>query len=143
MDGQVEPPMPVWMTVNFDRAPDTPANTKAKNKDPATYTLEPGETCNLTLTSRVETMELAKRLNEHAITLDDILILRVLGGRDHFLPVSGKFVQSGLDKTIDRFMQIPEAGMRRLQNQKPDGSGSGSGSSKSGKFPFAVNTGFF
>jgi phosphatidylinositol-bisphosphatase len=142
-DGQLEPPMPIWVGVEFDREADTPSKPKAKIKDPATYTLEPGDTCNLTFTSRVETMELVKRLNENLINLDDILILRVIGGRDHFLPVSGKFIQSGLEKTIDKFMQIPEAGIRRLQNQKPDGSGSSSNSGKSGKFAFPSSAGFF
>ena len=66
-----------------------------KSKDPPTYTLEPGDACNLDLGIRVEMGDLAEDLNEGSAKLDDILILRVQNGRDHFLAVSGKWVHSG------------------------------------------------
>ncbi|KAF2430396.1 DNase I-like protein, partial [Tothia fuscella] len=116
-NGQVEPPVPIWIGVEFDRDPDIAANSKSKSKEPVTYTLQPGDACNITLTSRVDTMELARRLTDKSEILDDILILRVMGGRDHFMPVFGKFIQSGFEKTIEKVMQLPETSIRRLQNQ--------------------------
>jgi phosphatidylinositol-bisphosphatase len=125
--GEPEPPMPVWLTAEFDRDPDAKDKSKSKAKTAATYTLEPGEACNVKLTARVEAMELVKRLNNGTCKLDDVLILSVNGGKDDFLPVSGRWVMSGLDKSIEKLMKIPEAGIRKLQNQNPDGSGSSSG----------------
>jgi phosphatidylinositol-bisphosphatase len=132
--GDPEPPMPVWLTATFDREPDARDKAKSKARDPATYTLEPGDACNVKLTARVEAMELVKRLNDGSYKLDDVLILRVNGGKDDFLPVSGRWVMSGLDKSIEKLMKIPEAGIRKLQNQNPDGSGSSSGSGWAGRW---------
>jgi phosphatidylinositol-bisphosphatase len=125
--GEQEAPMPVWLTAHFDREPDVRERSKSKIRDPATYTLEPGDACNVKLTARVEAMELVKRLNDGSCKLDDVLILRVNGGKDDFLPVSGRWMMSGLDKSIEKLMKIPEASIRKLQNQNPDGSGSSSG----------------
>jgi phosphatidylinositol-bisphosphatase len=124
--GEPEPPMPVWITVGFDRPPDSKSQSKFRARDPAssTYTLEPGDACNVTLTARVEAMELVKRLNDSSFKLDDVLILRVNGGKDDFLPVYARWVMSGLDKSIEKLMKLPEAGIRKLQNQNPDSSGS-------------------
>jgi phosphatidylinositol-bisphosphatase len=125
--GEPEAPMPIWLTAHFDRDPDPREKLKFKAREPPTYTLEPGDACNVRLTARVEAMELVKRLNDGSVKLDDVLILRVNGGKDDFLTVSGRWVMSGLDKSIEKLMKIPEAGIRKLQNQNPDGSGSSSG----------------
>lgn len=121
--GQEESPHPAWLTINWDRDPDV--NNK-KNKNPPTYTLEPGDACNLDLGVRVEMTDFAKDLNEGSTKLDDNLILRVQNGRDHFLPISGKWVRSGLERSINKLDKIAEEGIRNLQNQKPEGSEAGS-----------------
>jgi phosphatidylinositol-bisphosphatase len=132
--GEPEAPMPIWLTANFDREPDAKEKIKFKGREPAAYTLEPGDACNVKLTARVEAMELVKRLNDGSVKLDDVLILRVNGGKDDFLTVSGRWVMSGLDKSIEKLMKIPEAGIRKLQNQNPDGSGSSSSGGWGGRW---------
>jgi len=133
-NGEMVMPMPIWLSASFDRDPDPKGpKSKSKNKDPASYTLEPGDTCNVTLTACVAAMELIKRLNDGAVGLDDILVLRVNGGKDDFLPVTGKWIQSGLEKSVEKLRNMGlEAGIRKLQHQKPDGSGSSSNSGRSG-----------
>lgn len=118
---QVQGPHPIWLSVHWDREPDP--RTK-KSKEPPSYTLEPGDACIIELTVRIEIAELIKSLNEGTTKLDDILILRVKGGRDHFLPVQGKWVHSGLERASDKMKGLAEDSIRRLQHQRPEGSSS-------------------
>jgi inositol polyphosphate 5-phosphatase INPP5B/F len=116
-----EGPTPPWLTVRFDRDPDQ-KEKKSKNTEPPSYTLEPGDTCNIEFVAMVDSHQLAHDLNDDVIKLDDVLILRVQNGRDHFLPMSGRWQRSSLDRSIDKIKHIPEEGMRKLQQQKLTGS---------------------
>jgi len=119
MDDQVQSPHPVWLSVHWDREPDS---RPKRSKDQLSYTLEPGEACNVDLTVQVEVVELIKSLDEGTAKLDDILILRVQDGRDHFLPVQAKWVHSGLERAADKLKGLAEGSIRKLQSQKPEGS---------------------
>ncbi|KAF2095074.1 DNase I-like protein [Rhizodiscina lignyota] len=127
--GQIEGPMPIWLSAKFDREADSDSSaskdTKLTSNSPnLRFTLDPGDATTVTLLLRVEVMELVKSLNEGIASLDDILVLRVEDGRDHFLPVRAKWLHSSLGRSIDKLIRIPEGGVRRLQGQKPN-SGSG------------------
>lgn len=126
-----EGPAPPWLVINFDREAD-PKDKKSKGKEPPTYTIEPGDACTIEFIARVEAIDLADALGDGMVTLDDVLILRVQNGRDHFLPVQARWVRSSLDRSIDKLKRIPEDGLRKLQSQKP----SSSGSPKSGRSLF-------
>ncbi|KIW09400.1 uncharacterized protein PV09_00294 [Verruconis gallopava] len=124
---ELEAPSPVWLSIEWDREPDSvdpksPRSNKKGPLPPPMYTLDPGDACNVTLTVRVEALELVGRLNEGGAKLDDILILRVKDGRDHFLPVTARWVQHGLDKTISKMTSLSESAIRKLQHQEPDAS---------------------
>ena len=67
-------------------------------------------------------MDLVKALNEGLRSLDDILVLRVEGGRDHFIPVKANWLNTSLGRSIDKLIRIPEGGIRRLQKQRPGSS---------------------
>ncbi|KAK4570086.1 hypothetical protein LTR86_003056 [Recurvomyces mirabilis] len=84
-------------------------------------TLEPGETAGVELEVRIFDMHTMHDLNEGLQELDDILVLRVEGGRDHFIPVRGKWLENTLGRSINRLVKIPEGGIRKLQGQKPGG----------------------
>ncbi|KAJ9642939.1 hypothetical protein H2199_004461 [Coniosporium tulheliwenetii] len=119
--GQSGGPTPSYLKVEFDREPDA----KTKDHDFAAqdaYTLEPGEAVNVTLTLQVKDVQLIRDLNSGAKTLDDILVLRVKDGRDHFLPIHGKWLETSFGRSIDKLIRIPEGGIRRLQHQKPKSS---------------------
>lgn len=94
--------------------------------------LEPGETCNVQLSMRIFDMNLVQELNEGFKSLDDILVLRVEGGRDHFIPLRGHWQDSSLGRGIDKLIRIPEGGIRKLQHQRPESSRK-SGSSSDGQ----------
>jgi hypothetical protein len=116
-----EGPTPPWLTVRFDRDPDQ-KDKKSKNTESPTYTLEPGDTCNIEFIAAVDSHSLAHDLDDEVVKLDDVLILRVKNGRDHFLPVVGKWQRSSIERSLDKIKHIPEDGFRKLQQQKPIGS---------------------
>jgi inositol polyphosphate 5-phosphatase INPP5B/F len=113
-----EGPTPPWLTIRFDREPDQ-KDKKNKTKEPPSYTLEPGDTCNVELVALVDDHELARDLDDEIVKLDEVLILRVQNGRDHFIPVQGKWMKSSLDRSMDKIKHFPEDQIRKLQLQKP------------------------
>jgi len=112
---------PPWLTVEFDRQSD---NDNANSRALREYTLEPGDAVNVELTLRVDDIEQVRALNKHHERIEDILVLRVHNGRDHFIPVRATWLQSSFGRSIDKLIRIPEGGVRRLQHQRPSGSGS-------------------
>jgi len=85
------------------------------------YALDPGDACSVDLVASVQSMDLVHALNEGQL-LEDVLILRVRDGRDHFLPVRGVWKHSSHGRTLDAIIRIPEGGFRKLQHQQPHGS---------------------
>ena len=78
-------------------------------------------------------MTVARELNEGLRSLDDILLIRVDGGRDHFVPVRARWSNTSLGHSIDRLIRIPEGGIRRLQSQKLKDKGKVKGTPSSGR----------
>lgn len=116
-----------WLSVNLD-IPSEKTNDTSKSGDDVwdhdvdcVFKLEPGETANVNLVSHVKDKDVVRRFNDGE-TMEDILILRVKDGRDHFLPVRGQWQQSVHGRTLDRLIRLPEGGVRALQNQRPEGS---------------------
>ncbi|MCJ1386037.1 hypothetical protein MMC17_009162 [Xylographa soralifera] len=115
---------PPWLSIKFDRASDN------LNRNPNAlreYTLEPGDTTGVNLTVQITDIEQVRSLNEGRSNIEDVLVLRVQNGRDHFLPLRGLWLQSSLGRSLEKLTRIPEGGVRRLQHQKPDGSSHSSG----------------
>ncbi|CAI6333856.1 unnamed protein product [Periconia digitata] len=110
---------PPWLTVQFDRDPDADSKTPAGNFNQQ-FTLEPADVCNVELKLKVDNLSLVQGLNEGTSSLDEVLVIRVDEGRDHFLPIRGNWQQSILSRTVDKLVKIPEGGVRKLQGQKPD-----------------------
>ena len=136
--GQVAGVAPPWLKLKVDGT-DVDSSTTAT----VPVFIEPGDTVPVELEMRIFHMSLVHALNEGVNALDDILVLRVEGGRDHFIPVRAKWLDTSLGRSIDKLIRIPEGGIRRLQNQRPDSSQS-RGNSKSrdgsrGSSPGLVN----
>jgi len=112
--------LPHWLTARFDRPSD---NVKPGSSSLHEYTLEPGDALNVELTIRIQDIDQVRNMNEGSSNIEDVLVLRVHGGRDHFLPVRGTWLQSSFGRSLDKLIRIPEGGVRRLQHQQPDKSG--------------------
>jgi phosphatidylinositol-bisphosphatase len=120
-EDQASGPFPPWVSVSFDREPDAVPGMPTANMHQQ-FTLEPADVLNAELKLKVDSVQLVQQLNEGTASLDDILVLRVQGGRDHFLPIRAHWQQSSLSRTIDKLIKIPEGGIRKLQHQEPDSS---------------------
>ncbi|KAK5115901.1 hypothetical protein LTR62_000357 [Meristemomyces frigidus] len=118
---------PKWINLKLADMP-----SASSSKASQSVTLEPGDTASAELEVRIFDMHTMHALNEGLQELDDILVLRVEGGRDHFIPVKGCWLENTLGKSINRLVKIPEGGIRKLQRQKPGGSSSRSKSVREG-----------
>ena len=111
---------PPWLTLGIR---DVVPKGRPEEDVPHTYILQPGETCPVELIAGVHDLNLVRDLNDGQ-TLEDVLVLRVKDGRDHFVPVRGLWKTSAHGWTLDKLSRIPEGGVRLLQRQKPQGQGS-------------------
>ncbi|RAL60781.1 hypothetical protein DID88_009886 [Monilinia fructigena] len=104
---------PPWLSVcfaGFSMDEDDRALKELKRE----ITLEPGDTINATLEVLVDDFSSVKSLNNGEVLLEDVLVLRVTDGRDHFVPIKGNWLQSCLGRSIDELIHIPEGGVRVL-----------------------------
>jgi len=109
---------PRWLTLTVRHAV---FKGKPEEDVPQTYILQPGESCTVEAVAGVHDLNLARDLN-NGQTLEDIVVLRVKDGRDHFIPVRGLWKTSAHGWTLDKLSRIPEGGVRLLQRQRPQGS---------------------
>ena len=114
-DDQASGIAPGWLNMKLNDIPLTSSSSAT-----VPVTLEPGETAVVELEIQVTDTKLVHDLNEALSVLDDVLVLRVEGGRDHFIPVRAKWLETILGRSIDKLIRIPEGGIRKLQNQRPD-----------------------
>ncbi|KAF2823992.1 DNase I-like protein [Ophiobolus disseminans] len=120
VDHEQDPgPFPSWLSVTFDREADKPDRPKPDDVHER-YTLEPAGVINAELKLKIESVSTVRDLNDSANTLDEVLVIRVENGRDHFLPLRAHWLPSTLARTVDKLVKIPEGGIRKLQNQIPD-----------------------
>ncbi|KAI4214075.1 MAG: hypothetical protein LQ351_003479 [Letrouitia transgressa] len=86
---KIEAIAPSWLSIHFNRRPDNPGS-----KD---YTLLPGESVNISLTIHVTSIPHVRELNakpESTRALDEVLILHVDNGMDHYVSVWGNWEHS-------------------------------------------------
>ena len=83
-------------------------------------TLQPGDTVNAMLELFVDDITLVKSLNK-GLQLDDVLVLRVTDGRDHFIPIRGIWLQSCFARSVDDLIRIPRGGVRALRPPRKGG----------------------
>ncbi|TVY54453.1 Type II inositol 1,4,5-trisphosphate 5-phosphatase, partial [Lachnellula suecica] len=104
---------PPWLSVQFVGS-DTDEDERIAKELKREVTLEPGDAVNATLELFVDDITQVKALNEGTSQLEDILVLRVTDGRDHFLPVRATWLQSCFGRSIDELIRVPEGGVRAL-----------------------------
>jgi phosphatidylinositol-bisphosphatase len=94
---------PPWLEVQVQTETDTASKE---------YTLQPGETADIRLTIEILDFELVVQLNASTAKIDDVLVLRVRDGRDHFIPIHGKWMLSSFCRTLGDLIQVGEGGIR-------------------------------
>lgn len=77
-------------------------------------TLEPGETVIAALEIIVDEISQATILNGGRAKLEEVLVLRVADGRDHFIPVRASWVPTCIGRSMDELIRVPDGGIRAL-----------------------------
>jgi hypothetical protein len=77
-------------------------------------TLHPGELTTIEVIAFVRDIDLARLLNDGKLKLEEVLVLRVTNGRDHFIPVYGKWLSTCFGRSLEELTVMPEAGARTL-----------------------------
>jgi inositol polyphosphate 5-phosphatase INPP5B/F len=95
-----------WLSTSFHRGGGDTIDV-GKN-----ITLEPGETVACLLEVFVGQLSLARLLNDGQTSLDDVLVLRVEEGRDHFIPVRGSWLPTSLGRSMDELIRVPDGGIQ-------------------------------
>jgi phosphatidylinositol-bisphosphatase len=111
--GEGELIAPPWLTVSV--GPELDEEQLALRDPKRDFTLEPGDAINAALDIFIDDIAMVRLLNEGTVKLDDVLVLRVTDGRDHFVPIRGSWLQSCFGRSIDELIRIPEGGVRALR----------------------------
>ncbi|KAL8288339.1 hypothetical protein RB597_000449 [Gaeumannomyces tritici] len=126
-----------WLTTIFlhtdlgEQAEDSEAVDLGKE-----VTLEPGETVKAVVEMMVDEISLCTRLNDGQASLDDVLVLRVEEGRDHFIPVRATWMPTCIGRSIDELIRVPDGGIRTLVGRLSEKKDEGKGSTKVGSIPY-------
>ena len=115
--------IPPWFFVHVERKIYNEEEEKEKEKragnmdtsPTAEHTLHPGDIAMVDATACVKDMRHVRALNSGEMELEEILVLRVNGGRDHFISVHGKWLSTCFGRTVDDLTQMPESGARSLE----------------------------
>ncbi|KAL4916793.1 Endonuclease/exonuclease/phosphatase [Aspergillus aurantiobrunneus] len=81
--------------------------------------LLPGELAVVEITVWVRDIPLVRLLNSGQAKLEEILLLRVKDGRDHFISAYGKWMPTAFGRSLEELTIIPEAGARSLATVRP------------------------
>ncbi|PHH92945.1 hypothetical protein CDD83_3435 [Cordyceps sp. RAO-2017] len=108
-----EPTTTSWLTTSFVRTDGDATDQLGK-----TVTLEPGETVLAHLEAHVLAAAQLRALNDGQLKLEDILVLRVEDGRDHFIPVRAAWLPTCFGRSVDELIRIPDGGIRKFAREK-------------------------
>lgn len=106
--------MPPWLDVHVQHSSDHEPASGESSKSGSTHTLHPGEVANIDVTAHVRSIEHVRLLNLKKAKLEEILVLHVDSGRDHFITACGKWLPTCFGCSVDELTRMPEEGARHL-----------------------------
>lgn len=109
-----------WLTTSLNQPVSGDDSNEGSPKDvEKNVVLEPGETVNATLGVYIDKVSQARALNEGREKLEEVVVLRVAQGRDHFLPVRGTWAPTCVGRSIDELIRVPDGGIRAFVTSLP------------------------
>lgn len=81
-------------------------------------TLQPGETVTAILDGQVSSVPFLRALNDGHASIEEVLVLRVENGRDHFITVRANWLPSCFGRSIDELIRVPDGGIRKFLREK-------------------------
>lgn len=106
---------PSWLDVQVERSSEDQSNQSPIATYGRSYTLLPGEVANIDVTAHVRNIEHVRLLNLRKVKLEEILVLHVDNGRDHFISVAGHWLPTCFGCSVDELTRMPEEGARSLE----------------------------
>ncbi|KAI1390693.1 DNase I-like protein [Hypoxylon trugodes] len=114
------PKRPKWLEFKFVHS--QPDDEEAQDVLGDEITLEPGETVNAVIEAYVHELSHVRALNEETAQLEDVLILRVIDGRDHFVPIKATWIPTSFGRSLEELIRVPrEGGIRALLEKRQKG----------------------
>lgn len=110
-DGE-EPP-PEWLKSSFVRPDEDSFEPLGKS-----VTLDPGETVSAVLSVQVSDVSHMQNLSQGNAKLDEVFVLRIEDGRDHFVPIRANWAPTCIGRSIAELIRIPDGGIRKFMNDK-------------------------
>ncbi|PWY72904.1 phosphatase family protein [Aspergillus heteromorphus CBS 117.55] len=110
--------LPSWLDYRIDPPHRPDSEPDPKQKPSHECTLHPGELANVEITAYVRDIELTRLLNGGQLSLEEILVLRVTNGRDHFISAYGKWLPTCFGRSLEELTIMPEAGARNVTPAK-------------------------
>ncbi|KAL4792371.1 Endonuclease/exonuclease/phosphatase [Aspergillus venezuelensis] len=105
---------PSWLNFRVEKSHhDDPDNHKEQDSSDE-CTLLPGDLAIVDITVWVRDIKLVRLLNSGQLKLEEILVLRVQDGRDHFISAHGKWLPTAFGRSLEELTLIPETGARSL-----------------------------
>ena len=115
-NGQDETARPrSWLDVQLD-----PDGDKLDMPFPHEYTMDPGETVRVRVIAHVKDMEHVRRLNSGSARLEDVLVLSVKYGRDHFISVHARWLATCFGMSLDELSVMPDGVVRQPEGVSPN-----------------------
>lgn len=115
--------LPPWLTTGFARTSniDGTSDESIVNLGEE-VTLEPGDTITAILDIYISTLSQLNSFNSGLISLEDVLILQVLNGRDHFIPFHGTWLPTCFGRSIEELIRLPSScgGIRNFEKERPE-----------------------
>jgi inositol polyphosphate 5-phosphatase INPP5B/F len=105
--------IPKWLRTTF-----LSADEESQEPLGETVTLDPGETALVLLELQVSAISHIRALNEARAKIEEVLVLRIEDGRDHFIPVRGIWQPSCVGRSIAELIRIPDGGIRKFVEKK-------------------------
>ncbi|CAN8095272.1 unnamed protein product [Discula destructiva] len=107
-----------WLSVSMTRNDVNDSDSESRDLG-KTVTLEPGETVNAAIRALIDKPSQARTLNEGRASLENVLVLRVTGGRDHFLSIRAAWLPTCIGRSIDELIRVPDGGIRAFVLSSP------------------------
>lgn len=102
---------PPWLHLRVDWPADGDAPVSNLLNE---YTLPPGESVHVQLILCIFDIAFVRELNTGKDKIEDVLVLRIANGRDHFISVRGEWLPSCFGFSLEELTCIPEGGIRKV-----------------------------
>lgn len=120
--GDDGPDVPQWLSTSLSKNEQGSVTSEITSLGEE-VTLEPGDTVNAAIEILVDKVNQARILNDGQASLEDVLVLRVGDGRDHFIPIRATWLPTCIGRSIDELIRVPDGGIRAfvtsLSENKP------------------------